>query len=292
MKAEKTCVVTGANSGIGKALSLALAEHGARVIMVCRDSYRGERAKTEVIEQTGNRKVELYIMELSSQTAIRKGVHSLKQNYDRIDVLINNAGVLLFKKEQTEDGIETTFAVNYLAPFLLTNLLLELLIASGAGRIINVVSEGLTRERFDVTQLMSDKKYKPVLAYSQSKQAEILFTYHLADRLAGKRVTSNCFYPGLVKTNLGNPEKGFRKITHGIMTTVLRPLFTPLEESVKIGVFLALSKKAEGLNGKFLKPQKSKVTIQSTYDKEMSRKLWELSQKLTSLNDERIRQSR
>jgi len=158
MKTKKTCVVTGANSGIGKALSLALAEYGARVIMVCRDRFRGERAMTEVMEKTGNPNVDLFIIDLSSQTAIRKGVHGLKEKYDKINVLINNAGVLLFKKEQTEDGIETTLAVNYLGPFLLTNLLLELLVASGAGRIINVVSEGIPQERFDVTQLTSDKK--------------------------------------------------------------------------------------------------------------------------------------
>jgi NAD(P)-dependent dehydrogenase (short-subunit alcohol dehydrogenase family) len=190
--------------------------------------------------------------------------------------------VLLFAKKLMEDGVEATLAANSLGPFLLTNLLLDLLIASAPARIINVVSEGLSKKPFNADNLLSGDDYNPLTAYTQSKQAEILFTYELAQRLKGTGVTANCFYPGLVKTNLGKAQKGFRKFTYLLITGLLRFLFTPVEESIKIGLFLAGSKKAGTLTGKFLKRRKNKIVVKSAYNKEISKKLWELSKNITA----------
>jgi NAD(P)-dependent dehydrogenase (short-subunit alcohol dehydrogenase family) len=281
----KTCLITGANSGIGRSLCLALASYGARTIMICRSRMRGQRALDEIKEKSGNPDIDLLIMDLSSQKSIRSGVNEFKNKYDKLDVLINNAGVLLFKKIMTEDDLEATLATNYLGPFLLTNLLLDTLTASAPARIINVVSEGMPNKGLDLKNLTSDKKYKPVEAYTQSKQAEILFTFHLAAKLKGTKITANCFYPGLVKTNLGKAEKGFHNITYKMMTALLHFLFTPLEESIKIGIFLAAAEKAGNLNGKFLKKQKNKIIAKYAYDKQTAKSLWDLSSRLTHLND-------
>jgi NAD(P)-dependent dehydrogenase (short-subunit alcohol dehydrogenase family) len=280
----KTCLITGANSGIGKALSIALSEHGAHLVLACRDKTRGENAIYEIKEKTKNPNIDLLLVDLSSPKSIRNCAFEYKKRYDRLDVLINNAGTLLFNKTYNEYGIETTFATNYLGPFLLTNLLLDLLIASAPSRIINVVSEGTTKGKIDLRFLKDKKKYDPVLAYSQSKQAEIFFTYELAERLKNTHVTSNCFYPGLVKTNLGYVEKGFRKFTYNLLTSLLKFVFLPIEESVKIGMYLAVSKKTESLSGKFLKRQKDKIIIISSYNKNISKKLWEISEKLSGYN--------
>jgi NAD(P)-dependent dehydrogenase (short-subunit alcohol dehydrogenase family) len=279
----KICLITGANSGIGKALALALSGYGAHLILVCRDPARGKSALKEIKEKTGNPHIDLFIIDVSSQQSIRNGVCEIKKKYKKLDVFINNAGVLLFKKIVTEDGIEKMFATNYLGPFLLTNLLKDLLIAGAPSRIVNVVSEGTSKYEIDVDNLMAEKKYNPLKIYSQSKQAEILFTYELASRLKKEKITANCYYPGLVSTHLGKAEKGFRRITFKIFTKLLKFLFIPMKESIKIGLYLALSNKAMKLTGKFLKREKDKIIVKSLYNKDTSKKLWLMSEKLTGL---------
>ncbi len=279
--AGKTCLVTGANSGIGKALSLALAGYGARVVMACRDRLRGQNTVSEIKRKTGNPNVELLLMDLCSWNSIRNGVLGFKEKYTRLDVLINNAGVLLFKKKITEDGVEAALATNYLGPFFLTNLLLELLIASAPSRIINVVSEGLSKKPFQINNLFARGTYKPLTAYTQSKQAEILFTFELASRLRGTGVTANCFYPGLVKTNLGKAQRGFHRFTYFLLTGLLGFLFSPMEEGIKPGIFLAAAKKGGSLTGRFLKRRKNKIIATSAYNKEVARRLWAETEKIT-----------
>jgi NAD(P)-dependent dehydrogenase (short-subunit alcohol dehydrogenase family) len=277
--ADKTCLVTGANSGIGKALCLALASHGASIVMICRDRSQGETSLNEVRETTKNPHIDLLVVDVSSQKSIRAGVSELKKKYDRLDVLINNAGVLLWDKTLSEDGIEKTFATNFLGPFLLTNLLLDRLKAGAPSRIINVVSEGTTGGKFDFENMASGKKYDPVIAYSQSKQAEIFFTYKLAEKLAGTNISANCFYPGLVKTNLGKSDKVFLR---AVITTLLKFMFTPIEESIKIGVFLAASLKANGMTGKYLMRKKHKIIIKSSFDRDAADRLWKIGEELTT----------
>lgn len=285
-KLKKICMVTGANSGIGKAMALRLAEYGATVILACRNRERGEKALQEIKLSTQNPNIDLLLMDLSSQKSIRNAVLEFQKKYSRLDVLINNAGVLLFEKTLNRDRMETTLATNLLGPFLLTNLLLDSLKKGAPSRIVNVVSEGTLKGRIDLDNLNSEKFFKPVLAYSQSKQAEILFNFELAERLKGTNITSNCFYPGLVRTNLAKADRETRKETFGrkVMTTLLKFMFIPMEKGIEFGIFLAASKKAGVMNGKYLLRKKNKLLIQNAYDKEISGKLWELCEKWTGVS--------
>jgi NAD(P)-dependent dehydrogenase (short-subunit alcohol dehydrogenase family) len=278
----RVCMVTGANSGIGMALSLKLSQNGATVIMACRDRVRGENAQEEVRRLSGNPNIELQIVDVSSQKSIRELAAHFVDKHDKLDVLINNAGVLLFKYVLSEDGIEKTFATNFLGPFLLTNLLMERLRRAPAGRIVNVVSEGTSNGVLDIEKIIDAGDYKAVVAYSQSKQAEILFTYELAERLKGTTVTANCYYPGLVRTNLGKVVDGgvFSSLSRTLMTTLLSFLFTPMEESIKIGMFLATGK-TNGMTGKYLMRKKSKIVVRSNYDRNASASVWELAERMT-----------
>jgi NAD(P)-dependent dehydrogenase (short-subunit alcohol dehydrogenase family) len=281
--AGKVCLVTGANSGIGKAVTRKLLQSGATVIMACRDRARAENAMREVSPVSeGCGVAELLIMDLSSQQSIREGVAAFSSRHERLDVLINNAGVLLFDKALSEDGIEKTLATNFLGPFLLTNLLMESLQRAPTARIVNVVSEGTAGGALDLDTIGKVNDYKAVAAYSQSKQAEILWTYELAERLKGSTVTANCYYPGLVKTNLGKTANGgiLRSFARTVMTTLLTFLFTPMEESIKIGLFLAAGK-TNGLNGRYLLRKKGKVVAKHEYDRLAGARLWELAEGLT-----------
>jgi len=257
--------------------------------MACRDRARGEKAREEVQRLSGNPSVELLVVDLSSQKSIRQGVAHFAAHHDKLDVLINNAGVLLLEKTLSEDGIEKTIATNFLGPFLLTNLLMERLRSAPAGRIVNVVSEGTSNGILDLGKIVDTGDYKAVVAYSQSKQAEILFTYELAERLKGTTVTANCYYPGLVRTNLGKVVDGgiFKSLARTVMTTLLTFLFTPMEESLRIGLYLA-GGKTNGMSGKFLLRKKGKVVIRNDYDRIAGAKAWELGERMTGLSKEEV----
>src|ERR1700730_3335222 len=178
----KICMVTGANSGIGKATALALAQMGATVVMVCRDRARGEQARSEITTKSGNNAVDLLQADLSSQQSIRQLVEDF-QHYTHLHVLINNAGAAFpGRRRETVDGLEMTFAVNYLAPFLLTNLLLDVLKASAPARIVTVSSNAQASGSIQLDDLQAEKLYRPMRTYPQSKLAVVLFTYELARR--------------------------------------------------------------------------------------------------------------
>jgi NAD(P)-dependent dehydrogenase (short-subunit alcohol dehydrogenase family) len=284
----KRCLVTGANSGIGKALSLALAGYGAEVIMVCRDRHRGESALNEIKSRIQNSRLELLLVDLSSQRAIRNGAEQFRKKYRRLDVLINNAGALFFERSMTDDGIESTFAVNYLAPFLFTNLLLDVLKSSAPSRIINVSSESQKKAFIDFGDLMGENKYSPMAAYSQSKLAVILFTYELARRLAGTGVTVNSYYPSAaVRTNLGKADKGFFRLSFVLMSVLLSPMLISAEKAARTGLYLAASKRAEKITGKCYMQdrQGTKASrVDRPYEREISGRLWEISKELAGLN--------
>src|SRR6266480_1279590 len=192
----KICVVTGANSGIGKATALELAQMSATVVMVCRDRARGEEARSEITTKSRNNAVDLLQADLSSQQSIRQLVEHFKQRYTHLHVLINNAGAAFTGRRETVDGLEMTFAVNYLAPFLLTNLLLDVLKNSTPARIINVDSDNHRFVRLDMHDLQLKHRYGFLRAYGRSKLALLLFTYELARQLHGTGVTANCLDPG------------------------------------------------------------------------------------------------
>lgn len=216
----KVCIVTGANSGIGKATAIGLAEQGAMVVMVCRNKSRGEATITEIKENIGNDLIDLMIADLSSQQSICQLVTNFKKKYP-LHVLINNAGVILTNRSLTVDGIETTFAVNHLAYFLLTNLLLDVLKANAPARVINVSSESHRGSTINFDNLQGEKKYSGLTAYGQSKLANILFTYELAKRLNETGITVNCLHPGFIRTKLGHNKENSRIFRVGLQLAQL-----------------------------------------------------------------------
>jgi retinol dehydrogenase 14 len=276
---DKICIVTGANSGIGKATALGLAKMGATVVMVCRDRTRGEKARTEIRAASGNPSVDLMIADLSSQASIRRLAEDFLEKYSKLHVLVNNAGVSPMKCSVTVDGIETTLAVNHLAPFLLTNLLLDVLKASSPARIVNVSSSAHAQAHIDFDDLQSEKHYSMIRAYSQSKLANVLFTYELDRRLKGTGVTANCLHPGVVRTNLGKDATGaFR-----VLFTVTRPFLKTPEEGAATSVYLASAPELEGVSGKYFIDKKGTSSSRESYDEDIARRLWQVSEHLTRL---------
>jgi NAD(P)-dependent dehydrogenase (short-subunit alcohol dehydrogenase family) len=276
----KICLITGANSGIGKATALGLAKLGATVVLVSRDRARGERAQSETKAQSGNPHIDLLIADLSSQNSIRQLADDFKQRYSQLHVLVNNAGVFQVRKRLTVDGLDMVFAVNQLAPFLLTNLLLDVLKASTPARIVNVSSGSHEANYLKLDDLQSEKHYRPMRAYGQSKLALVLFTYELARRLEGTGVTANCLHPGFVATNIAQRS----------MPLVVRLLAKPIflfgispEQGAKTSVYLASSPDVEGVTGKYFVKSVPKQSAPLTHDVSLQHKLWQVCAVMTGL---------
>lgn len=278
----KVCIVTGANSGIGKATALGLAQMGATVVMVCRDQVKGKKAQNEIKEKSGNDAVDLMLADLSSQESIRQLAENFQQHYQQLHVLINNAGVVNLSRRETVDGLEMTLAVNYLAPFLLTNLLLDKLKASAPARIVNVSSESHQSGYIKMDDLELEKGYSLMSAYGQSKLALVLFTYELARRLQGTGVTANCLHPGFVATNIG--QNGVGSVGRSIVKNISSLGISP-EEGAKTSIYLASSPEIEGVTGKYFVKSIPVRSAPISYDQTLQRQLWEESTKLVNLHD-------
>jgi NAD(P)-dependent dehydrogenase (short-subunit alcohol dehydrogenase family) len=276
---EKVCLITGATSGIGKATAMGLANMGASVVMVGRDRGRGEAALAEIKEKSGNASVDLMLADVSSQEQIRRLAYEFKEAYPRLDVLINNAGIFRSERITTADGIEMTFAVNHLAYFLLTNLLLDVLEASAPSRIVNVSSGDHSNGIIDFDDLQGEKGYKGAKAYSQSKLANVIFTCELAKRLEGTGVTANCLHPGVVRTNFGSGVSG----VFGFMVRALRPLMISPEKGAQTSIYLASSPEVERLSGGYFVKKAEARSSDVSYDERLARRLWEVSAELTNL---------
>jgi retinol dehydrogenase 14 len=276
---EKVCLITGATSGIGKATAMGMAEMGANVVMVGRDRGRGETVMAEIKEGSANPSVDLMLADLSSQEEIHRLADEFKEAYPRLDVLINNAGVIRSERITTADGLETTFAVNHLAYSLLTNLLLDVLKASAPSRIVNVASGEQRTGTIDFDDLQGEKRYTGAKAYSQSKLATVLFTYELARRLEGTGVSANCLHPGVVGTNLGSGVSG----VFGFMVRALRPLMKSSEKGAETSIYLASSPEVEGLSGGYFVKKAEARSSDVSYDERIARRLWEVSADLTNL---------
>ncbi len=273
----KTCMVTGANAGIGKATALGLAKMGAKVVMVCRSRERGEVALAEITRESGNDSVSLLLADLSSQTAIRNLAADFTATYPSLHVLINNAGMIPKRRTVTEDSLETQFAVNHLAHFLLTNLLLDKLKASAPARIINVSSQVHRRASINFDDVQSERSYRPTSVYAWTKLANVLFTYELARRLEATDVTANCLHPGAVATNL---LADYMPRVPRFMTKIIG--MSP-ETGAQTSLYLATSPDVEGVSGKYFVNQKSALSSKASYDRTAARRLWEVSAKLTGL---------
>jgi len=283
----KVCVVTGSNSGIGKETATSLAEMGATVVVVVRDQKRGEKARREIVEQTGNSKVDLMICDLSSMISIRQFAAEFKKRYRRLDVLINNAGAVYTKRELTPDGFERTFAVNYLGPFLLTHELMDLLKSSAPSRIINV-SSGLAKNgEVDLDDLQSEKtwgtkghSHSHSPAYDNAKLMVILFTYELARRLQDTGVTANVLMPGFAATNLG---KNSGSLASSIMFKMVRPMQISAKKASETPVYLASSAEVKNVSGRCFSKKKEATTCPSSYDEMMQKQLWDKTEKMLGL---------
>jgi NAD(P)-dependent dehydrogenase (short-subunit alcohol dehydrogenase family) len=219
------------------------------------------------------------LADLSSQEQIRRLADDFKAAYPRLDVLINNAGVFRSERITTADGIEMTFAVNHLAYFLLTNLLLDVLKASAPSRIVNVSSGAQSNGTIDFDDLQGEKGYKGTKAYSQSKLANVLFTYELARRLEGTGVTANCLHPGAVRTNFGSGSSG----VFGFMVRALRPFIISPEKGAETSIYLASSPEVEGVSGRYFVKKAEARSSDVSYDERLARRLWKVSAELTNL---------
>lgn len=279
----KLCIVTGANSGIGRETALGLARNEANLVMVVRNQERGNRARNEIASQSGNNSIDLMVCDLSSMESIRRFIQEFKAKYGRLDVLINNAGAVFYKRQVTDEGYERTLAVDYLAPFLLTNGLLTLLKSSAPSRIVNVSSGLYTRGKIDFDDLQSEKKYAGMKAYSNAKLMILMFTYELAERLRNDGVTVNAVLPGFVATNLGK-SSGSR--SQAFMFGLMRPFQISAQKAAETLLYLASSKDVEGVTGKCFSKKKQVPTSQASHDEAKWKILWTATTKLLSISDQ------
>lgn len=280
---NKLCMVTGANSGIGKATVMKLVELGAYVVMVCRNEEKAEKAKQDIITKTGNSGVEVMLADLAYQYEIREMADHFKSKYDQLDVLINNAGTIVSKREETIEGIEKTLAVNHLAPFLLTNLLLDHLKAAPEARVINVSSEvhRMGAAIFDLSDLQLQEGFSPMKAYGLSKLCNIMFTRELADRMKDTSVTANALHPGVVSTQLADEANWMMKLFYFIG----KPFMKSPVKGAETPVYLAVSDKVKGVSGKYFKNKKQIKPAEIAHNDDLTSKLWEISEELTHLKN-------
>jgi NAD(P)-dependent dehydrogenase (short-subunit alcohol dehydrogenase family) len=220
----KVVLITGASSGIGKAAATALAAMGAEVVVTGRNKERGEKAVAEIRRGSGSERVSLMLADLAVQAEVRKLAEVFKERHDRLDVLVNNAGLIQSRRTETPDGIELPLAVNHLAPFLLTNLLLEVLKGSAPSRIITVSSEARRNAQIDFDDLQSQRRYRAFPVYGMTKLANILLTYELAERLRGTGVVASCLHPGSVNTNFGNNNRSLGILLFRVFKPFMRTL--------------------------------------------------------------------
>lgn len=274
---KRICLVTGSTSGLGEATARGLAALGAHVILACRDVKRGLVIADSIIMTTGNRNIDILQVDLASFASIRRAAQEFKVRYDKLHVLVNCAGITVSEQIFTEDGIESMLAVNHLAPFLLTDLLLDMLKNSAPSRIINYTSA--LQLELDFDDLMSSKNFRRNM-YGRTKMANVLFTYELSHRLEGSGVTVNCLHPGVVRTRLGRNMKGMLKL---VIALILPFMLSPAK-GAETAVYLASSTEVEGVTGKYYTKKKAVDSSKASYDNVAMRRLWEVSEKLVKNN--------
>jgi retinol dehydrogenase 14 len=275
----KVVLITGGTAGIGKATAEGLASMGASVVVVGRDRSTGEAAVAEIRATSGNEAVELMVADLSSQAEIHRLVEEFESRHDQLDVLINNAGAMYSRRWETEDGIEGTFAVNHLAPVLLTTLLLPMLRRSAHSRIVNVNSWSHRRAKLEMDDLQTNERYSASRAYSRAKLVNLLWTYELARRLEGTGMTVNVADPGGASTEMTRSEampllfRTINRLGKKLMTT---------EKAARSSIYLASSARVEGVNGEYFEPPDKQVeSSKASYDRAAQRRIWEVSAELT-----------
>jgi NAD(P)-dependent dehydrogenase (short-subunit alcohol dehydrogenase family) len=277
---SKTVVITGGNSGIGLETAVALAGAGAEVVITARDHGRGEAAVADIAQRSENDRVSMVIFDLASLASVRAGAEDILERSPRIDVLVNNAGLILSERTETVDGFESTFAINHLGPFLLTELLLDRLKASAPSRVVNVASTAHTsaRKGLNFDDLQSTKGYGGVKVYGASKLANILFTTDLARRLAGTGVTANCLHPGVVATKYGRDGDTKGVVAFGLK--LIKPFCLTPAQGARTSVYLASSPDVAAVTGKYFVKSRPKDPSAAAQDAGAACRLFEVSEEL------------
>jgi len=279
---DKTVVITGGNSGIGKAAAVALARAGARVVITARSEQRGSAAVDDIARAAGSDRVECAVFDLADLSSVRAGAADLLERCERIDVLVNNAGLVLSERQVTVDGYEATFQINHLGPFLLTELLRDRLIASAPSRIINVAStaHNFARRGMVFEDLMAERSYSSMEVYGRSKLANILFTRSLARRLEGTGVTANSLHPGSVATGYGRDGDTTGLFALGIK--LYAPLSLTPEKGARTTVYLASAPEVDGVSGAYFVRCKEKTPSAKARDDAAAERLWAVSEELVA----------
>ena len=282
--AGKTVLVTGGTGGIGKATAVGLARLGARVAITGRDPVRAQAAVADIRAASGSPAVDAHAADLSEQTQVRRLAAEVLDAYPRLDVLVNNVGGFWNTRHVTADGLEHTFAVNHLAPFLLTHLLLDRLIASAPARIVTVSSGAQSMGRIDFDDLQGERSFSGQRAYNQSKLANVMFTYELARRLAGTGVTATVLHPGVVRTAFGteDPARWQR-----VFLPLVRPFLKTPDEGAQTSVYLASSPEVDGVTGRYFANRKPTNSSRASDDTRAQARLWQISADLSGLTTAR-----
>ncbi len=280
LMAGKSVLVTGGTGGIGRATATGLAALGARVGITGRDPARTEAAAAGIRATPGSPAVDAFAADMSVQAGVRRLAAQVLDTYPRLDVLVNNAGGFWAHRHVTADGLEHTFALNHLAPFLLTSLLLDRLTASAPARILTVSSGAHARGRIDFDDLQGERNYSGQRAYSQSKLANVMFTYELARRLEGTGVTATVLHPGVVRTSFGAED---RAAYLAVMIGVARLFMKTPAQGAATPVYLASSPEVEGITGRYFVNRKPKTSSKASYDTAAAARLWQVSTDLAGM---------
>lgn len=278
---EQTFLVTGASSGIGRETARALARQGATVVLVSRGSGSGAAVAETLRRESGNDKLHFLAADLSSLAEVCRIAAEFNARFGQLDVLVNNAGAFFSSRTTTADGFETTFALNHLSYFLLTHLLLESLLQSPAPRVINVASAAEAFGKVSFDDLMLSKSYNGWRAYSQSKLANLLFSYQLARVLADTPVTVNALHPGTVATGFGNGNSG----PVSLLFRLARPFFKTPAQGAQTAIYLAASPVVVGVSGRYFSDRKPATSSGRSHDREAQARLWRLSRELVGLSE-------
>jgi retinol dehydrogenase 14 len=279
--AGKTVLITGGTAGIGKATALGLATMGAHVAITGRDPARTEAAAGQV-HAAGGGQVDAFVADLSSQSEVRRLADEVLERLSRIDVLVNNAGGYWNTRQVTADGLEHTFALNHLAPFLLTHLLLERLTHSAPARVVTVSSHAHAEGRIDFDDLQGERSYSGARAYNQSKLANVLFTYELARKLRATSVTANALHPGVVNTSFGADDPSS---VQRLLVPFMRPFMKTPAEGAATPIHLASAPDLERVTGRYFANSKPKKSSQRSYDQATAARLWQVSADLVAARE-------
>ena len=276
----RTVLITGGTGGIGRAAAIALASMGARVGITGRDRMRAESAAAAIVRHSGNPAVAVFVADMSSQAEVRRLAGEVLAAYPRLEVLLNNVGGFWAHRHVTADGLEHTFALNHLAPYLLTNLLLDRLMASAPARVVTVSSGAHSMGRINFDDLMGEGSYSGQRAYNQSKLANVMFTYELARRLEGTEITATVLHPGMTSTGFGAEDtaRGW-----GPLIAVIRPFLKKPQQGAETPVYLASSPEVQGVTGQYFAGRRPKPSNDLSYDAVAAARLWRISADLVGI---------